>query len=61
MQVTQTQTAQEASKATGASLRPSPYVTVREGEDVVTAIVRHRRETGYRSGASIIFDRANAA
>jgi hypothetical protein len=61
MQVTQTQTAPEASKAAGASLRPSPYITVREGEDIVTAIVRHRRETGYRGGASIIFDRARAA
>jgi hypothetical protein len=33
-------------------------VTVRQGEDLISAIVRHRRENGYNGGATIIRGRA---
>jgi hypothetical protein len=59
MKIIEQETKAVASISTHAKPR-SPYVTVRQGEDIIQAIVRHRRETGYMGGMSVTFDRPAA-
>jgi hypothetical protein len=59
MQVFEQTTAGEASSKQAKSR--DPYVTVRQGEDIIQAIVRHRRETGYVGGVLVTFDKSSVA